>query len=151
MMTKEEMNTFSLRIANSSKTELTVITYDIILNYVDSACEAYENNDLDKVVFNFKKAKQFLNNLSSCLDFSYSISYELMNLYMYVNNCFVKNIVKRNIDGVDTVKSVINKLRASFNEISVFDKSGKVMKNSEQVYVGYTYGRTSTLNEVVVR
>lgn len=150
-MTKEEMNTFSLRIANSSKTELTVITYDIILNYVDSACEAYENNDLDKVVFNFKKAKQFLNNLSSCLDFSYSISYELMNLYMYVNNCFVKNIVKRNIDGVDTVKSVINKLRASFNEISVFDKSGKVMKNSEQVYVGYTYGRTSTLNEVVVR
>ena len=51
----------------------------------------------------------------------------------------------------DVIKSMIAQLRASFDEISVNDKSGKAMKNSEQVYVGYTYGRTSTLNEVIVR
>ena len=150
-MTKEEMNVFSLRIANCSKTELVVITYDIVLNYIDSACRSYDEGDLDGVVFNFKKAKQFLNNLSSSLDFKYGISYELMNLYMYVNNCFVRNIAKRNVENVDSVKEVINRLRSSFDEISSLDQSGKVMKNSEQVYVGYTYGRTSTLNEVRVR
>ena len=42
---------------------------------------------------------------------------------------------------------MINCLRT----VSASDTSGKVMKNSEQVYVGYTYGRTSTLNEVVIR
>lgn len=150
-MTKEEMNVFSLRIANCSKTELVVITYDIVLKYIDSACRSYDEGDLDGVVFNFKKAKQFLNNLSSSLDFKYGISYELMNLYMYVNNCFVRNIAKRNVENVDSVKEVINRLRSSFDEISSLDQSGKVMKNSEQVYVGYTYGRTSTLNEVRVR
>lgn len=150
-MTKEEMNVFSLRIANCSKTELVVITYDIVLNYIDSACRSYDEGDLDGVVFNFKKAKQFLNNLSSSLDFKYGISYELMNLYMYVNNCLVRNIAKRNVENVDSVKEVINRLRSSFDEISSLDQSGKVMKNSEQVYVGYTYGRTSTLNEVRVR
>ena len=150
-MTKEEMNVFSLRIANCSKTELVVITYDIVLNYIDSACRSYDEGDLDGVVFNLKKAKQFLNNLSSSLDFKYGISYELMNLYMYVNNCLVRNIAKRNVENVDSVKEVINRLRSSFDEISSLDQSGKVMKNSEQVYVGYTYGRTSTLNEVRVR
>ena len=150
-MTKEEKNVFSLRIANSSKTELIVITYDIIVNYVNAATHAYSVEDLDLVVFNLQKAKQFLNNLSSCLNFEYGISYELMNLYIYVNNCFVRDIAKRNPESAETIKSVIEKLRASFDVVSVKDTSGKVMKNSEKVYVGYTYGRTSTLNEVVVR
>ncbi|MEE0685216.1 MAG: flagellar protein FliS [Lachnospiraceae bacterium] len=150
-MTKEEKNVFSLRIANSSKTELIVITYDIIINYVNAATHAYSVEDLDLVVFNLQKAKQFLNNLSSCLDFEYGISYELMNLYIYVNNCLVRDIAKRKPESADIIKSVIEKLRASFDVVSVSDTSGKVMKNSERVYVGYTYGRTSTLNEVVVR
>lgn len=150
-MTKEEMKNFSLRIAESSKTELVVITYDIILNYIDSAAKAYKENNLDEVVFNLQKAKQFVNNLSSCLDFKYGVSYELMRLYIYINNCLVKDIVKRRTLYADHIKAIITKLRDSYNEICPLDNSGKVMKNSEQVYVGYTYGRTSTLNEVIVR
>lgn len=150
-MTKEEMKEFSLRIAESSKTELVVITYDVILNYVESAVKAHKDNELDLVVFNLQKAKQFVNNLSSCLDFKYEISHQLMRLYIYVNNCLVKDIAKRNPANAENVKAVISKLRDSYNEISPLDKSGKVMRNSEQVYVGYTYGRTSTLNEVIVR
>jgi flagellar protein FliS len=74
-----------------------------------------------------------------------------MNLYIYVNNCLVRDIVKRNPQSADTVKSIINELRESFDVVSAKDTSGRVMKNSERVYVGYTYGRTSTLNEVVFR
>lgn len=150
-MTKEEKNVFSLRIANSSKTELTVITYDIIINYVDAACDAYAKEDLDLVVFNLQKGKQFLNNLSSCLDFKYRISHELMSLYIFLNNCFVRDIVKRNPQSANTIKSIINELKESFDVVSKKDTSGRVMKNGERIYVGYTYGRTSTLNEVVVR
>lgn len=145
------MKNFSLRIAESSKTELVVITYDIILNYIDSAAKAYGEKDLDAVVFNLQKAKQFVNNLSSCLDFKYGVSHELMRLYIYINNCLVKDIVKRRMSNADQIKAIITKLRDSYNEICPLDSSGKVMKNSEQVYVGYTYGRTSTLNEVIVR
>lgn len=150
-MTKEEKSVFSLRIANSSKTELTVITYDIIINYVDAACDAYAKEDLDLVVFNLQKGKQFLNNLSSCLNFEYGISYELMSIYIFLNNCFVRDIVKRNPQSAETIKSIIKELRESFEVVSTKDTSGRVMKNGERIYVGYTYGRTSTLNEVVVR
>lgn len=150
-MTKKEIKEFSLRIAESSKTELIVITYDIILNYIETAQEAYKNSNLEDVEFNLQKAKQFVNNLSSCLDFRYSIAQELLRLYIYINNCLLKDIVKREPQNADNIKGIISKLRESYQEISPLDKSGKVMKNSEQVYVGYTYGKTSTLNEVVIR
>jgi len=150
-MTKEEIRDFSMRIAVSSKTELVVVTYDIIENYIDGAEEAYEAGDLDKVVFNLQKAKQFLNNLSSCLDFKYGISRELMSLYIFMNNSLVKDIVKRKPNNAEVIKMLINKLRGSFSEVSTLDHSGKVMRNTEQVYVGYTYGKSSRLNEVYVR
>ena len=150
-MTKKEIKEFSLRIAESSKTELIVITYDIILNYIEAAQKAFEDGNPDDVVFNLQKAKQFVNNLSSCLDFRYSIAQELIRLYIYVNNCLLKDIVKREPQNADNIKEIVKKLRESYHEISPLDNSGKVMKNSEQVYVGYTYGRTSTLNEVVIR
>ena len=150
-MTKKEIKEFSLRIAESSKTELIVITYDIILNYIETAQESYNNSNLEDVVFNLQKAKQFVNNLSSCLDFRYSIAHDLLRLYIYINNCLLKDIIKREPQNADNIKGIISKLRESYQEISPLDKSGKVMKNSEQVYVGYTYGKTSTLNEVVIR
>ena len=150
-MTKKEIREFSLRIAESSKTELIVITYDIILNYIEAAKEAYASDHPEDVVFNLQKAKQFVNNLSSCLDFRYTIAQELMRLYIYVNNCLMKDIIKREPKNADLINEIIGKLRASYQEISPLDKSGKVMKNSEQVYAGYTYGRTSRLNEVVIR
>lgn len=150
-MTKNDIKDFSIRVSTSSKTELIVVTYDIIEKYIDTAIEAYENDDLDSVVFNLQKAKQFVNNLSSSLDFRYSISRELMSLYIYVNNCLMKDIVKRKPNSADIIKQVIGGLRESFREVSTLDNSGKAMKNTEQVYVGYTYGRSSRLNEMVVR
>ena len=150
-MTKNDIKDFFIRVSTSSKTELIVVTYDIIEKYIDTAIEAYENDDLDSVVFNLQKAKQFVNNLSSSLDFRYSISRELMSLYIYVNNCLMKDIVKRKPNSADIIKQVIGGLRESFREVSTLDNSGKAMKNTEQVYVGYTYGRSSRLNEMVVR
>ena len=128
-MNKQEINEFSMRISQSSRTQIVVITYEIIINYLDSARESLDNKDETNFVFNVKKARQFLSQLSGALDFKYGISYELMNLYMYVNNCLVKNIAKRNVEKADSIKSVITQLRSSFDEISSLDQSGKAMKN----------------------
>ena len=150
-MTKNEIREFSLRIAEGSKTDLVVTTYDIILHYIAEAEAAVAEDNKDDVVFNLQKAKQFVNHLSSCLDFKFSISAELMRLYIYINNCLVKDIIKRNTNHADSIRNVIKGLREAFSQISSQDTSGKAIKNSEQVYVGYTYGKTSTLNEVIVR
>lgn len=149
-MTKEEINVFSKRIAQSSKSELVVITYEIILNYLDTAKVALESENMEEFVFNLKKAKQFVNDLSSVLDFSQKISFNLMNIYMFADRCLIKSIVKRQDCNLDVVESMLNKLKQGFEEVSKSDESGMMMKGGEQIYAGLTYGR-GVLNEVTMR
>ena len=149
-MTKEEINVFSKRVAQSSKSELIVISYEIILNYIESAKTELANDDIDKFIFNVKKAKQFVNDLSSVLDFSQKISFELMNIYMFIDRCLIKSIVKRTDCELSAVEDIICKLKTAFEDVSKNDDSGSVMRNGEHIYAGLTYGR-GVLNEVTMR
>lgn len=144
-MTKDEIKEFSMRIAQSNKTQLVVISYEIIVNYIESAQSSENEKDF---IFNIQKAQQFLNDLTSALDYSYEISYDLLSLYSYANSCFVKSIAKKQQCDLDTVKNMMLKLRESFEKVSKEDKSGPVIKNVEPVYAGITYGKNS-LNETV--
>lgn len=139
-MTKEQINEFSMRISQSNKTEIVVITYEIIINYLDSAKKSI-NNNIDDFVFNVKKARQFLNQLSTALDFRYELSVELMNLYMYANECLIKSEMKRQDIHLSTVRDMMCKLKGAFEEISRQDISGPAMQGGEKVYEGLTYGR----------
>ena len=89
-MTREEINQFSMRISQSNRTQIVVITYEIIINYLDSARDSFDNSNVTDFVHNVRKARQFVNELSSVLDFRYKISFELMNLYMFANECLLK-------------------------------------------------------------
>ena len=150
-MTKEEIKEFSYRISQSSKTELVVITYEIIINYLESAKEAYNENDFGSFNFNIKKAKQFVNDLSSNLDFKYKMSCDLMSLYLFVNRTLLSASVRKSVEHIDTCIKIITSLRDAFDKISGEDKRGMAMPRSEQVFVGLTYGKTSQLNEVYMR
>ncbi|MBE5925452.1 MAG: flagellar protein FliS [Lachnospiraceae bacterium] len=149
-MTKEEINVFSKRVAQSSKSELIVISYEIILNYIESAKIELAKENTEKFVFNVKKAKQFVNDLSSVLDFTQKISFELMNIYMFIDRCLIKSMVKKMDCELSTVESIIGKLKVAFEEVSKSDDSGAMMKNGEHIYAGLTYGR-GVLNEVAIR
>lgn len=140
-MTKEQINEFSMRISQSNKTQIVVITYEIIINYLDSAEEAMNNSNIDGFVFNVKKARQFLNQLSAALDFRYGISVELMNLYMYANECLIKSEMKKQDVNLKVVRDMMCRLMSAFEEVSRQDTSGPAMQGGEKVYEGLTYGR----------
>ena len=143
-MTRDEINQFSKRIAQSNKTQLVVVTYEIIVNYLDTAVESDSDRDY---IYNLQKAQQFLNNLTSALDYSYEISYDLLSLYSYANRCITMSIAKKENCDLDMVKNMMLKLKESFDKISREDESGSVMKNADTVYAGITYGKGS-LNEM---
>lgn len=150
-MTKEDIRDFSMKITQCSKTGLVVITYEIIENYLNSAIECHKKMDIEGFRFNIKKAKQFLNDLSSSLDFNYKISFDLMSLYMFINNRLVSASVRKSVDLLDECLNIIGSLQSAFGKIEGEDRRGKVMPNSDQVYVGLTYGKGSKLNEYSLR
>lgn len=148
-MTKEEISDFSKRIAQSNKTQLVVLTYEMILNYLDSAKKSFDDGNEGDFVFNLQKSKQFIDNLVSSLDFKYEMSYDLYSLYGYANKCITKSIIKKKNCELDAVIKMISKLMESFDKISDQDDSGIAMKNSGAVYAGLTYGK-SDINEMTV-
>ena len=147
-MTNEQKKIFSLRISQSSRTEIVVISYEIILNYIDSAKASFTEGNKDEMIKNLQNAKIFINDLASNLDLKYSISYELLNLYRYSNKTILNCIMKQNVDGLAAVENIMNRLMESFAEVAKLDDRGAAIKGSNQVYAGLTYGNNSKLNEV---
>lgn len=149
-MTKKELQEYAIRVTQSSKTGLVVITYEIITSYLDTAKKVYDKENIKEFVYNINKAKQFVNELSSCLDFKYKISLELLEIYLYINRVLVASVIKKDADQIDRIIGIINKLKSAFGKISEEEKPGTVMENTEKIYAGLTYSK-GKLNEYTVR
>ena len=145
-MTKEQIQTYTLRVSQASPCELVVIMYDIILDDVKNARAAKNAGDTKQYQADLSHAVKFVNELMGALDFSQPISFRLMSLYIYVNKMLVKARVTGRWDSLNDVELVIEKLRAGFDGIKNQDTSGPVMQNVQQVYAGLTYGK-GKLNE----
>ena len=148
-MKKELIQEYTMRITQASRTELIVIMYEIILKDIQYAKEAFAEGDTETYEKELSHAGRFVNELMAALDYNYSISYHLMSLYIYANKELTTAKTKKQPAGLATVEEIFEKLLAGYQKVSEEDTSGPVMKNTQQVYAGLTYGR-GTLNEMYV-
>ena len=145
-MDKNRQKDFARRISQANRTEMVVITYDIITEEIDCALKAIADGNKDECRADLKSAQRFLGEIMSALDYKYEISVRLLSLYEYVQRILVSSDISGEDRGLSDAKNVITGLRKSFAEIAKNDESGAVMQNSQNVYAGLTYGRGS-LNE----
>ena len=82
----------------------------------------------------------------SSLDYSYQISLELISLYIFISKNIITSLMKKDTTYIDNAESILKKLLVGFEGVSKADSSGPVMKNTQQVYAGLTYGKEE-LNE----
>lgn len=143
-MEKETIQAYTRRISQANRTELIVIIYELTLNDLRQAKELKE----DTTAFNKKlyHACKCVNELITALDFTYPISYELMRLYRYVNECIAKVKTTKDMKLLDSAINTMDGLRLAFIEVAKKDTSGAMMTNTEQVYAGLTYSK-GYLNE----
>ena len=65
-----------------------------------------------------------------------------------MESVLVKADAGHDVTVLDTVLSMLSKLRKSFYEVSRQDTTGPVMRNAEQVYAGLTYSNMGTSTEI---
>lgn len=145
-MNKEALQIYTARITQASKSELIVIMYDIILDDIKEANAAYEEGNIELFEQTLKHAQKFLNELMGSLNYKYVMALDLVQLYIYVNKRLITAIVKKSPETLESAKEVMERLKIGFEGISKEDQSGPVMKNTQQLYAGLTYGK-GTLNE----
>lgn len=148
-MKKEAIQAFTARVTQASRSELIVILYEMILTEIKEAREAYDSEDLTSFDKELRKAQKYVNELIQSLDYKYPISYDLLSLYLYTNKRIITAIIKRNPVPLDSAQSVLQKLLTGFEGVSRDDKSGPMMRNTQQLYAGLTYGK-GKLNETYI-
>lgn len=146
-MNKEMIQAFTARVTQASRSELIVILYEMALTEIAEAKKAYKAGDLATFDKELKKSQKYVNELIVALDYNYTISYDLLSLYLYVNKRIITAIIRRKPDTLDSAESVLKKLMVGFEGVSKADKSGPLMRNTQQLYAGLTYGR-GKLNEI---
>lgn len=146
-MKKESIQTYSYRISQASPTELVVIMYDMIAEYLADAVTALHLPDIDEFRQNIKLAKRVIDELVSGLDMQYEISGQLFQVYGVMSRFLIRASAGRDETLVQSVIRMIQMLRKSFAELSKEDKSGPVMRNTQQVYAGLTYSNAGGSNE----
>ena len=148
-MKKEAIKDFTVRVTQASKSELTVILYEMILTELMEAKEAFEEGSLKEYDRELKLAQKYVTELEATLNYHYGLSYELLSLYLYVNKCIITAIIRRNPFTLESAERIMKKLLIGFQEVSKADRSGPVMQNTQQLYAGLTYGK-GYLNEVYI-
>ena len=102
-MTREMKQIFTRRITQANRTQLVVILYDMVLEYLKEAITAQEIDCIQE----YKKAMHSINK-----------------------------------ESLSQIAGMFQKLRGAYYTISKEDHSQPLMQNAQNVYAGYTYGRT---------
>ncbi len=148
-MTRDQIKDFTFRITEANPCELIVILYDMVTADIENALTALSNGDGKAYRSDLSHAMKCTNELLRCLDYSIPMSYDLGSLYVYINRQLSYAAAGNHADALDIVTEIIGKLRKSFAEIGKTDTTGPMMKNTQSVYAGLTYGK-GFLNETYI-
>lgn len=149
-MTKQDLNAYAMKVTQCNRTQLVTITLEVADAYICEAMKLYEAGDKKLFRENINKARSFINELTSSLDFKYEISQSLFAIYRYMNKALVKADISFSDSELSGISGMLKKLMHAFTEVAKTDRSGPVMGNTQQVYAGLTYSRNS-LNENLVQ
>lgn len=142
-MKKDLIQEYTARITQSNRSQLVVVVYDAMIDYIKSGIEYFESGNETEFISEMKNAQNLLADLMRALDYKYAISNQLFNLYLFWNKQISTAIVKKSTETLDGLEGMMRKMRNSFEKVSSEDKSEPIMKNTQKVYAGMTYGRES--------
>lgn len=142
-MKKEDKQQFTLRITQANATELVVILYEMLLCYLEEAEQALLADE--KAVFHeaVRKARGCLNELVGSLHQEYEPAPTLLQLYLFCIRRLARAEQRQDSELFGEIKRVIVPLHDAYQQIAGQNSAGPIMGNSQTVYAGLTYGRSS--------
>lgn len=139
-MDKQKIQEYTLRISQANPTELTVILYEITLEYIDEAI-----NLRGEDVSPLRSALACVEELQHNLHMEYELARNLNRLYIFWKQQIRNALTSGDYSGIETVKNELTRLHDSYKAIETEDRSRPVMENTQKIFSGLTYGKNSAL------
>ena len=147
-MTKERKQEYTLRISQANKTQLVVIIYEMLLDYLEDARMAHESGDKELFIGSVHKAESCIRELMASLHMEYAPAGGLLSLYVYAVKELSKAILHNSVEELDHVERIMKKLHEAYATISKDDTSAPVMENTQSIYAGLTYGKNQLMESL---
>lgn len=145
-MKDELKKQYALRIAQANNVEMILIAYEMTETYLDDALTDREDSINYRSDLNM--AKKCIDELLANLHYDYELSKVLKKLYIYMKNRLRDAEYNNDYAAIEEVKGYIDKLHDSYESIKSADTSEVLMKNTQAVVVGMTYGKNKILDEL---
>ena len=142
-MKKEKKQEFTLRITKANKTQMIVILYDMVLEYLKDSLESFEKEEYKEFKWNIERAKDCIDELLNSLNFDYELAGVLRGLYFFYKRELTTAAVRMKKELILPMMEMIQELKESYEKISSEDTSAPVMENAQTIYAGLTYGKDS--------
>lgn len=142
-MLKEKKQEFTYRITKANKSQLIVILYDMILQYLQDAQASFEDQDKTEYKNSILGAKNCIDELINSLNYDYEIAYRLRSLYYFYKRELSTASIMEKKELISPVMEMIKELKNSYETIAKEDTSAPIMENTQSVYAGLTYSKDS--------
>lgn len=142
-MTKECKQQFTLRITQANPTELVVILYEMTLEYLKEARQDLEAENIPGFREALRKTRGCVAELMESLHLEYEPAPDIYRILIFCMRRIAHGEIARDGLALSEVERVLKPLHDAFETIQGQNPEGPVMGNSQTVYAGLTYGRTS--------
>ncbi len=139
-MDENRIREYTRKTVNANKSKLIVIMYEIFEEYLIDGRHYYENKDYDNYHVEVSRARRVLCNLIGALNPEIEMSGNLLSIYRFVERQLIAADVGRKVEPLEDALRLMDKLKKAFAVVAENDTSEPVMKNTETVYAGLTYG-----------
>lgn len=142
-MTKEKKQEYTLRISQANSTQLTVILYEMGLDYLSEAKEFLAAGEIPSFHEAARKTRGCLTELMESLNLEYEPAGAMLQLFLFCIRRLAYSELRKDGEALGEIERVIRPLHDAFAKIQDRNPSGPVMGNTQAVYAGLTYGRNS--------
>lgn len=142
-MTKELRDQLKTRIIHGNRSQLIVCLYDMCFAYMEDVRQDYKQDRWEDCKIDLDRLLAVIRRLQDDLDHSYEIAKELYVLYDFAIREIEKCRYKKDLASMDAAERIMKNLYVGMQEMAKQDQSKPLMRQSEVIMAGLTYGKNS--------
>jgi len=96
--------------------QMLIAVFDELIKQLNISLIAFEKKDIPEINRSLQKSQHIINELKGTLNFDYSISNNLNDIYNYFNRVIMNANVKKDSSGIVDIIQLVTELKDAFSE-----------------------------------
>lgn len=147
-MTQEKKQEYTLRITQANKTQMITILYEMVIDYIREARDAFSLGEGDIGQRSIEHAQSCIDELIRSVNLKLELGKNLHGIYIFSKKELMMAGINKSIHRLWRVEQNFKSLCQAYKELEKSDLSTPMMNNIQTVYSGLTYGKNSLNDDV---